>query len=122
MLNESLGLPVVEGYEMNQSIFDQRKAQFIQWESRLSERNRMIFRVAAALEILMVLWCPKVVEAHMMGVSKSASVGYGFILSNPAGSEFASLMGVSVHIDYLRLLVQMLVVGGIAYAMIRNPK
>jgi len=85
-------------------------------------RVKAIFLVAAAIELLMVLYCPKVVVMNVFGITRTENLGYDFLFSQPAGLHLNGLSGISVHVDIMRLMFQMLIVGAIAHYLIRNAK
>jgi len=89
---------------------------------RSINRVKAIFWVAAAIELMMVLYCPKVVVMNVFGITRTENLGYDFLFSQPAGLRLNGLSGISVHVDLMRLMFQMLIVGAIAHYLIRTAK
>ncbi|HWD37591.1 MAG TPA: hypothetical protein VG944_01990 [Fimbriimonas sp.] len=111
---------------MSENQLDQRKAQFLNWERSLGAQQQLVFRIAAAIDVLMLLWVPKVatVSNPLLGVSESHSIGRSFIFSNPMGdgAGFAAFAGMSVHIDLLMLIFQFVLVNGAAVFLMKYLK
>ncbi|HZP81276.1 MAG TPA: hypothetical protein VFB21_06545 [Chthonomonadaceae bacterium] len=90
---------------------------------------------AAAIIVLMLLFPPKVVfnTNPIMNVTQTQSAGYQFLFSDPSAEQKQAarlLLGdevdkyVGSHIEWGKLFLQLLVVGGVAFAASRflaNP-
>ena|ERR1700722_10327821 len=97
--------------------------------SNLANRSNpggTILIVAIAIMGLMVLFPPKaVVKSNpMLNISETTSSGFTFIFADPAGqekSEMRAVLGddvdklISSHIQWGKLLLQLVVVGGIGF-------
>lgn len=88
-----------------------------------NDLSSKIVMAAAAILFLMILFPPKQVTQTVFGVKSSASVGYQFILSDPAGaqkgavplpSEVTNELYAGSGVEYGKLFLQMLIVSMIA--------
>ena len=111
---------------MSDNSLEQRKQQFMVWERALNAQQRLVFRIAAVVDILMILWLPKYVEISnpILG-THAGDTGYNFIFSSPISGEqgfAADMVGASVHINLVRLIIQFVLVNGAAFAAIKYLK
>jgi len=102
------------------------------WFSKQNDLQKKIVLVAAAILTLMILFPPKVIVRQILGQSTTQPVGYQFIFSDPAGAEKPNVpadvpaelkeaidKAVTSHIEWGKLLIQMIVVAGVAVVAMR---
>jgi predicted permease len=88
-----------------------------------SHTQKKIVLVATAILAVMILFPPKVVTTTLFGQSATQSAGYQFILSNPTvvSTPFGDMANPLSDggINWVRLIVQIVVVLAAAYAASR---
>src|ERR1044071_5966485 len=82
-----------------------------------------------AVIVLMILFLPKKITTNLGELSESKSAGYHFILSDPRGdmgpeSQIPGAVEarnalLSGGVDYIRLLIQFAIVGGLCYGALK---
>jgi len=98
--------------------------------NRIDDIRKKIIQMAIAIIGLMILFPPKAIiqKNPILGQTMSQSAGYQFILSDPAGEQKAAaktIFGdkadefVGSSIEWSRLLIQLVVVGGAAFLALR---
>jgi hypothetical protein len=88
-----------------------------------------IILAAWAIIAVMILFPPKKVTSHLLGMSETKSAGYQFILSDPRGdagptSQIPGAEDVrnaleSGGVDYVRLIIQFAIVGGLCFGALK---
>ena len=93
---------------------------------RPDDLRKKILIIAAVILALMILFPPKYIVHHVpiLGTTSSQSVGYHFLLNDPAASEKAAIgegsdQLVSSGIEWGKLFLQIVIVAGVAYGAMR---
>ena len=108
-------------------------AQARAWFVQQNDAGRKILLAALVILAVMILFPPKEVTSKnpLLGASESRSVGYHFILDDPAGEQKATaekmfgkdadgLFGSGV--EWSKLLVQLVIVAGAAFGLVMVTK
>jgi hypothetical protein len=108
-------------------------AQVLQWAGQQSDVQKKVLMAALAIMGVMILFPPKVVinKNPIFGTSTSQSAGYQFIFADPSSEQKAAAekifgkdadMLFGSGIEWGKLLIQLVVVGGAGFAAIHLIK
>lgn len=102
--------------------------QAMHWFTQMSDLQKKIAIAALAIVALMILFPPKAVSFTnpLVGITQSQHYGYVFLFSDPtaqargAGDIFGLGQLVHSHVEWGKLIFQIVVVGGLAFFAIKS--